>query len=175
VWAKRENVSPSQLLYTRSPLLNALPNDTIWYKVSINKNDLDSLKVINGDFNWQIVSDNSWEIKRITSNLDKLSKCPPKLRYSVMPNGRTSQQYVSDLIKKLQTFRNKAGAKDHNLALILISSTKNGPFTILEGNHTAVGLYFRYFIDHPELPYPTHDSYVGVSPSMKNCRWYHSS
>ena len=64
-WAKRENVSPKQISQNRAPLLEALPKDTIWFKVRINKVDLDSLKVINGDIGWQIVSDFTGKIKHI--------------------------------------------------------------------------------------------------------------
>lgn len=171
-WAKREKKCTSQLLQSRSPLLGALPESTIWFKVSIDKVDLDSLRVINSDISWQIVSDFTGEIKRIAQNLPMLYKYPPRLPHKTFPDGRTLQQYVSDRIRSLQEFRVGAGDEGHNLTLILISSSKEGPFTILEGNHTAVGLYFRYFIDNPELPYPIHDSYVGISASMDRCPWY---
>jgi len=174
-WAKREGQSISQILHERDPLLRELPSDTVWFKVSINKDDLSSLKVINTDYSWQYVSDCTGEIKRIVQNLPILLKNPPRFN-GLMDDRRTPvQQYVHDLIRKLQKFRDSAWDAGHNLTLILISSTKAGPFTILEGNHTAVGLYFKYFIDDPELPYPTHNSYVGISTSMDKCRWYRPS
>lgn len=174
-WAKKEKASPNEILRRRAPLLGALPKDTSWFKVSITKEDLGSLKVINSDIGWEIVSDYSGDIDHIVQNLSKFLKNPPPLPNRVLPSGITLEQYVSGLIESLHKFRINAGNKGLNLTLILISSTKKGPFTILEGNHTAVGLYFRYFIDHPKLSYPTHDSYVGISSSMNKCLWYRSS
>ncbi len=171
-WAKREKKTVEQLLHDRDPLIKKLPKDTSWFKVSISKDDLDSFRVLNYDIGWEIVSDYSGEFSSIARNVKTPTKINPKIAYKLLPDGRTVEKYVSDLIENIRKFRTSAGDKDHNLTLILIATNKGGPFTILEGNHTALGLYFQHFIDHPELPYPPHVSYVGISPSMKQCEWY---
>lgn len=171
-WAKRERKSVNQLVQDRNPLLEALPTDTSWFNVTINKNDLVSFKVINNDIGWQLISDYSMEIPNIPRNVENPLKIAPSIGTRKLPNGRTVQKYVYDLITSLRAFRNNAGGPNNNLTMILIAPHKDGPFTILEGNHTAVALYFRHFIDHPEIEYPVHKSYVGISSSIENCNWF---
>ena len=148
-WAKREKKTLQQFLHNRDPLIKKLPKDTSWFKVNISKDDLDSFRILNYDIGWQIVSDYSGEFPSIARNVKTPPKIHPSIAYQLIPDGRTVEKYVSDLITSLRKFRASAGDKDHNLTLILIAPTKEGPFTILEGNHTALGLYFRHFIDHP--------------------------
>ena len=171
-WAIREKVPLQQLLHNRDPLIKRLPKDTVWFKVNVDKNDFASFRVIGSDIGWQIVSDFNCEIPSVARNTETPPKINSSLAHQLLPDGRTIQKYVSDLVEGLRKFRESAGDKNHNLTLILIAPIKEGPFTILEGNHAAVGLYFRHFVDHPELPYPPHTSYVGISPSMEQCLWY---
>lgn len=171
-WAKREKMSTKELLQNRDCLLKELPLDTSWFKVIIGKDDLVSLRVINGDISWQILSDYSNELQRIIPNLENPPEIPSELASQHSYDGRTIPEYTSKLIEDLIKFREKAGDKENNLTLILIASTKESPFTILDGNHTAVGLYARHFIDQPNVTYTPHASYVGISPSMRQCKWY---
>ena len=171
-WAKREKMSTKELLQNRNCLLKELPPDTSWLKVIIGKNDLRSLRVINNDVSWQILSDYSNELQRIIPNLENPPEIPSELASQHSYDGRTIPEYTSRLIEDLKKFREKAGDKGNNLTLILIALTKEGPFTILDGNHTAVGLYARHFIDQPEVTYAPHAAYVGISASMRQCKWY---
>jgi hypothetical protein len=170
----RERRTVASLLITRDPILRELPDDTMWHHVKLTKEDLGSLRVLKGDCPWEIVSDYTGELARIPPNLPRCRKLTVQRPSQRLLDGRTRQQYFTDLLDKLQRFINQAGAKGHNLTLFLISTSQQGPFTIIEGNHTAVGLYHRYFIDQPTTPYPGHYSYVDVSPSKPTCRWYRS-
>ena len=171
-WAKKEKTSTKELLQNRNCLLKELPPDTSWFKVIIGKDDLSSLRVINSDVSWQILSDYSNELQRIIPNLENPPEIPPQLASRRSYDGRTIPEYTSKLIEELRDFREKAGDKNNNLTLILIAPTKESPFTILDGNHTAVGLYARHFIDQPNITYTPHPSYVGISASMRQCKWY---
>lgn len=173
-WAKREYGTVDKLRFHRSPILDRLPPDTKWFRVKILREDLPSLKLIN-DLSWNDLSNSTGNIKTAADNFDRFSKSPLKLPHQVLPSGITRQQYFDRLMKKLGKFRAGAGNLKHNLTLTLISSTKTGPFTILEGNNTAMALHFRYFVDHSNLPYPDHCAYVGISPKMIYYLFYHTS
>ena len=157
---------------SRKPLIDSLPEDTIWQKVEITKQNLLALRLIN-DLSWNDLSFFSGEIPLAITNLEYYWKCPLKLPHFVLPDGVTRQQYFDRLLWSLSAFRRKNSCAGNNLTLILLSSNRNGPFTILEGNHTAVALYFRYFIDQPQIVYPTQQPYVGISPRMYTDQFYH--
>jgi hypothetical protein len=172
-WAKREGVTESVVKQTRRPLLKALPKDTAWKKVLFEKDDFESLRLINNDVSWVILSSQTGRLDVSAKNFEEFLNKPLQLPAHRLSDGRTLQEYFDGLVKSLSTFRLNAGNPNHNLNLILISSNVSGPFTVLEGNHTALGLYMHYFIDNPTLNYPTHESYLGTSNTMTNCKWHY--
>lgn len=171
-WARREDRTIPQLRYLRNPLLCEIPLNTQWIKVQLEREDLNSLRVINESAGWNILSE-AGSLDTLTLNLRQFSTEPPIMPFGLMPDGRTWQQYIDDLIDGLQQFIANVGNQGLELGLILISSSYEGPFTILEGNHTAVGLYFEYVLEHPDRDYPQHYAYLGISPLMTSCQWYH--
>jgi hypothetical protein len=153
-----------------------LPKNVKWYEVEITKQDLPSLKLIKEPA-WNDLSFYSGDLRIAALNLDDYCLVPPILPDLHPPNpfdGRTRQQRFDDLLKSLQKFRTNAAANELDLTLVLIGTNKQGPFTILEGNHTAVALYFRYFVDNPSLKYPTHRVYVGISEEFVTYLWFHN-
>ena len=174
-WAKRENCSKEQIWLKRDPVLSRLPFDTTWSKIKITKEDLPSLKLINGDIGWLDLSVHTGDIEIASRNVDIFSKMPNKLPQGMLPNGKTRQEYFDELVVSLHKFRRLAGRRTQNLTLVLISTGFNNSYTILEGNHTAVGLYLRHFIDTPQAQYPDQIAYLGISKDMINNRFYHRS
>lgn len=172
-WAKREHVQRQLLLHNRRPLLRELPKDTKWFKIRIQEDAVESLRVINEPASWNILSDSTGKLDCVAVNFLRFLEKPPELQHVLLADKLTLQQYFNNRMKSLQKFRDSAGDAGHNLVLVLITASKEGPFTVLEGSHTVMGLYFRYFVDHPELQYPTHDSYLGISALMYECPWYH--
>lgn len=174
VWADREGCATDQILLNRMPLINALPLDTTWIKTEVEKDDLPSLKLIK-EVKWNDLSFFTGDIQIAACNLEIFTKVRLVLPDQMISAGLTRQQYFDRLLQNLSKFRSQAAATGHNLTLILIASCQNGPYTILEGNHTAMGLYFRYFIDAPQLQYPSHCAYMGISSEMIHYPFVHIS
>jgi predicted DNA-binding protein (UPF0251 family) len=172
-WATRESVTEAALKHNRRPLLNALPKDTAWKKVLLEKDDFESLRLINYDVSWVTLSNQTGRLDISAKNFEEFLNKPLQLPARHVSDGRTLQEYFDGLVKSLSTFRLNAANPTHNLNLILIGSNVAGPFTVLEGNHTAFALYMHYFIDNPTLNYPIHESYLGTSDTMTKCRWYY--
>ena len=173
-WAKRENKTLANLKEGRAPLLNSLPADTRWFKVMMSKNDLKELQVINENACWGILSSDG-NMQAVADNLEIFTENPPNLPHLVIDGATlTWQTYFDHLVNSLNKFRKKSNEPNHNLTLILIASSMCGPYTVLEGNHTAVSLYFKYFKDQPEIEFQPFISYLGVSQSMPSCEWYHA-
>lgn len=166
-----KNQQRLNLLYYRCPLLCALPIDTRWFKIEVAKEDLELLQVIK-EVSWNVLSGGTGEIVIAARNFIRFSENPTEIPEIANP---TVQKWFKDLVKALQTFRSQVDSSGLNLTLILIGTSKGGPFTILEGNKTAIGLYLKYFVDHPQLSYLVHSSYVGLSPAMSYCKWHHQS
>jgi hypothetical protein len=174
-WATRDGLTVQQLQQIRNPLLSHLPIGMQWYKVTISKKDLKKLQVINELLGWSILSGFKGSVSLVAKNLEVFSQNPPSLPNIPYDTTRTLPQAFRDLLNDLNRFRVNAGSPQHNLTLTLIASSRNGPFTILDGNHTAVGLYFRYYKDHPEVGFQPFTSYLGVSANMPSCQWYHTN
>ena len=171
-WAFRENSIKPLLLRSREPIISSLPKDTVWFKAEIDKQDLLNLRLIR-DTSWNFLSFFTGEIPLAVSNFESFKKYPLKLPYALLDNGKTIQQYFDELMRSLPPFMNNSGGANNNLTLILVGSKTTGPFTILEGNHTVMALYFEYFVKNPHLRYPSHYVYVGISPNMCYCRFHH--
>lgn len=173
VWANRESCDYNQILLNRMPLINRLPLDTNWIKATVEKDDILPLRLIN-ETAWNDLSFSTGDIQIAARNLDIFSRVKLVLPDEIISHaGLTRQQYFDRLVQSLAKFRSKAVATGLNLTLILIGCCQDGPFTVLEGNHTAMGLYFRYFIDAPEHQYPLHYAYIGASPEMIHYPFFH--
>jgi hypothetical protein len=130
------------------------------------------MRLIN-DLSWNDLSFFTGKIPLAISNFEYFTKQPLKLQHQTLSNEITRQYYFDKLMWSLSDFKNKVGLAGHNLSLILVGKNNNGPFTILEGNHTVMALYFEYYINHPYSQYPSHYAYVGISPNMFKCRFHH--
>jgi hypothetical protein len=172
-WANKENRTLANLKEGRAPLLNPLPADTQWFKVTIFKKDLKNLQVINEFVSWSILSGFKGSLPLVAKNLEIFSANPPNLPNIPIDETITIPIYFRKLLNDLNRFRSQAGAPEHNLTLTIIASSIRGPYTILDGNHTAVALYLRYYKDHPEIQFQPFISYLGVSANMPSCQWYH--
>ncbi len=173
-WANREGCTVDQILLSRMPLINRLPLDTTWTKVVVEKEDVSSLRLIR-EAAWNDLSFSTGDIQIAARNIDIFSRIRLVLPDEIISYaGLTRQQYFDRLVQDVVRFRSQAATTGLNLTLILIGSCQNGPLTILEGNHTAMGLCFKHFIDAPELQYPVHYAYVGASPEMIHYPFFHS-
>jgi hypothetical protein len=171
-WAKREEKQVYNLLLSRGNMISRLPLDTQWFKVELAKQDLPLLRLIK-DLSWNDLSAFTGDIEIAANNFQIYTKVPLRLPPMRLPDGRTRQEYFDTLLRNLRKFRKNAGNPKHNLTLIMVSSSTTKPFTNIEGNHTAMALYFRYFVDRRQLTFPTLYAYAGVSMGMSKYPWFH--
>lgn len=170
-WSKREKKEVCELLASRGSFILRLPVDTQWFKVELTGQDLPLLRLIR-DTSWDDISAFTGDMEIAANNFRIFSKVHQKLPHEVLPDGRTRQEYFDTLVEALLKFRQNAGDPNHNLTLILITSSRTKPFTIMEGNHTAMALYFRYFVDHKELTCPCVCAFAGESPRIFEYPWF---
>lgn len=155
------------LLCCREPVLNVFLEDLEWYKVQVELEDLKSLRVIR-ESGWIPLSGKGGKIASAVDNYIKFDNDPSTA--PAVADTETKKEFEG-LLTSIRDFREQAGNAGHNLTLILIGPSTKGPFTLLEGNHTAMALFLRHFIDHPEAPYPSRISYAGISPLIQRCGW----
>lgn len=165
-----KNQQRRNLMQYRYPLICPIPTDTEWYEVGVVKEDLTSFRVIK-EMSWNVLSNETGKIADAVSNFHKWSQNPQHIPAIQHPDVK---EWFIRLMKAIPKYRNCAGDANLNLMLILVGASKENHFTIIEGNKTTMGLYLHYFIDHPELPYPNHRAYVGISTAMTHYRWHHS-
>lgn len=79
---------------------------------------------------------------------------------SALPEG--SRPYFEALLRRIGEVRTSLDGPECDLCLVLLDGCGGGPYVILEGNHTALALYLKHFVEEPEAPYPRHQAYVGV-------------
>ncbi len=171
-WENREG--KEAYMARRGILIWSLPLDTRWFKVELAKQDLPLLRLFR-DISWNDLSAFTGDIEIAANNLQIFSKVPLKLPSMRLPDGRTRQEGFDTLLREILEFRQNAGDPNHNLTLIIITSSITKPFTILEGNHTAMALYFRYFVDYKELDCPCFHALAGVSQRMFEYPWFRST
>jgi len=137
------------LRIVRWKLIDTIPPSTRWYKAILDGNDLRELLIINC-LEWAKMY--GIGIRNLREIVDTIVNNPK--------NGRP------DLLaefKRLLKYKNC----DFDKTLILIGSSWNGPFTIIEGNHRAVTLYYRYVKLNPDVEYPSHEVLVGIHKSKE--------
>ena len=131
----------------RSPMVDPLPKDTEWYVTDLKKGDIKRIYIVPSS-DWLSLTSNSYSIleavKNIDSNLDHASK-----------------------IREIKTNLNE-GSLSKNL--ILVASSPESPFTIIEGNHRAVALLSKA-IDSKIEPI-VEKIFLGISPEMKSYIWH---
>ena len=156
-----ENKLRRKFLYSyRGVILHTIPANTQWFKIEINqKEDLNSFRLIN-EVSWNYLSNNTGKLDIAANNFITFIRNEPQIQ------NLTLQQWVNENIDSLKEFREKANDSDLNLTLILIALSQNGPFTVIEGNHTVMSLFLKHFIDNLKFPYKIHNSYVGLSPNI---------
>jgi hypothetical protein len=173
-WANREK---REVFDLRAGMILRLPLDTQWFRAELSKQDLPSLRLIRYP-SWDDVSCGTGDIEIAAKNVEIFSKVRLRAPNKVSPServGQDRQESFHRLVDELVKFRQNAGQSGHNLTLILVTSSRTKPATILEGNHTAIALYFRYFIDHKELVCPNLNAFVGISVNMCRYPWFRAT
>ncbi len=128
-------------------MVDPLPSDTEWYVIDFNKDDLNRTFIV-PSADWLPLTNNTFHIlealKNVESNLDH-----------------------SDRIREIKAAINNGNVSKN---LILVASSSESFFTIIEGNHRAVAFTSKALENSREIM--IEEIFLGISPQMKSYIWH---
>jgi len=149
------NVLRRALLFRRrGHMWRELPDDTQWWEVQIEPEDLERLRVF-PRAQWRRVANGSFLLKDIVR------------RIRTKPfRGRTR-----DFIAKVQALSYHLRSFGDNSAVLLIGIDDESPVTVLEGNHRLTAA----LLASPQVLQERFRVFCGMSPRMSQSCWYQTS
>ncbi len=131
--------------YSRSAIFDKLPQDIVWFEIQIEEKDLDRMYLI-PVWDWYLDSGKTFQLKQVSNNIS------PSRR---MPISETHYGKIDQII---------ASGSDDLDGIIMISSSTNGPFTIIEGTHRSAALLKKNKLTGTR-------GCLGISRHVTNCFW----
>lgn len=144
-WKRVENFSNNDF---RSDIRDPLPNDLQWYVASIETLDIGKIFIISSD---------DWRGDHLCVPNFKLLTAISNYKVSL----NNTEKY-DNIRKKEIIFKNDLNGIDTKL--IFVAPSKNGPFTIIEGNKRAIALGCLGGLTSLEI-------FLGVSSEIKKYCW----
>lgn len=132
----------------RLDIRKPLPDDLDWVLAIVEKEDVDSFFIISSD---------DWKQEKLCNPDFKLITAITNYSNTPSSNGKYGDIRTKELL--LSSDQNALDTK-----LILVSPSKRGPFTIIEGNKRAIALGKLRKIVGLEV-------FCGISPSIKDYLW----
>lgn len=148
VWNHWKSVESFTTDDFRSDIRNPLPDDLDWVLAIVEKEDVDSFFIISSD---------DWKQERLCGPDFKLTTAITNYSNTPSSNGKYGDIRAKELL--LSSDQNALDTK-----LILVSPSKKGPYTIIEGNKRAIALGKLQKIVGLEF-------FFGTSPSIKDYLW----
>ncbi|HEY1462273.1 MAG TPA: hypothetical protein VGF44_02515 [Terriglobales bacterium] len=150
---RHENVIRKALLFRRrGRMWRELPEDTEWYEIHLQQNDLHQLRIFPRS-QWRKVADDSYYLGDIIERLRAKIAADPEDPFS----------------KKLQNVRDElSSGRARRSAILMIGIDENNPITIIEGNHRMAAANLLAPMQVP----PYFVFLCGFSPRMMECCWY---
>lgn len=151
---KEENAQRENLLlniYGRKSIMDHVPDETSWHEVEIEKNDLNNLCILM-IWDWFIDTGRTFKLLEVPFNLSSghghhVSNFPP---------GAADHKVKIDEMSK---------AMDENIQdIVIISTSENGPFTIIDGTHRSSLLAIKGKV-------PGTKAYLGIANDLSQCVW----
>jgi len=142
------------LFRRRGHMWRELPDDTQWWEVQIEPEDLERLRVF-PRAQWRRVANGSFLLKDIVRQI----KTKPF-------RGRTR-----DFIAKVQALSYHLRSYEDNSAVLLIGIDDESPVTVLEGNHRLTAA----LLSSPQVLQERFRVFCGMSPRMSQSCWYQTS
>lgn len=149
---ENENALRRALLYRRrGPMLRELPEDTQWWEIELEPEELARINVF-PRAQWRRISDGNFQAlhvaERIRGQLD---------------DGKSSQ-----LLAKIQVLRTNMQMDGPKSTAVLIGIDEEQPVTLLDGNHRFVSALLL----PRDLMLRRLRLVCGFSPNMAKCCWY---
>lgn len=139
----------------RFPLLGQLPLQIKWYLVEL---DIEEFK------NLLVIRENGWDKTfGLGKNLEEVALA---VQNNVEDRWGVNFKLINDI-------KNNIGKHVFKEKIILISSNKEAPYTVVEGNHRAVAFELRK-IETGKTNHIPNQFLLGVSPNMGRAHWLNS-
>ena len=140
-----QNILRLELLkFTRRPMIDPIPGNTVWYKIQIDKTDLERIFHI-PSADWWDISNNTYHVSETIKNID---------------SNKNHAGQIREIITTL-------GEREINDDLILVASNPASKFTVIEGNHRFSAMVYKTVIEDSR-PIVAKNAMIGISPDMKN-------
>jgi hypothetical protein len=156
-----ENARRKWLLRHRNIILDEIPPGAPAYRVLVEEVDLPNLYII-PTADWYLDTGGSFRVIDTPANLRPARSADPALRLGPIEHYdkvRVISQYMS-------TYGTALGE-----ALILISPTAAGPYTIIDGTHRAAALYDNH-LSKPNMPW---EGILIRDPLIEQSTWFMNS
>ena len=142
------------LFRRRGHMWREIPDDTAWWQVEIERDDLDRVRVF-PRAQWRKVANGSFLLKDIAQRI-KHHRFYGKTR---------------DFVTRVQALSYKLRDTDDKSAVLLIGLDDNEPVTVLEGNHRLTAA----LLASPEILRSRFRVFCGFSPRMLESCWYQTN
>lgn len=148
------NLRRALLFRRRGHMWRELPRDTQWWRVEIEPQDVDLIRVF-PRAHWRKIAEGSFL-------LDDIVKRIRKNHY-----GSSVKPFVS----KIQSLSYRLRTHPDSSSVMLIGVDPEHPMTILEGNHRLTAA----LLISPEALQKQFQVLCGFSPNMRQCCWYETN
>jgi O-antigen/teichoic acid export membrane protein len=152
---ERENALRRALLFLRrGAMWRELPADTRWFQVSLAPEDLARIRFF-PRAQWRRVAKGSFYLTDMIETL--------RLKWQETSN--------NEFFHKLHRMTNLVQGRLVNPTVLLIGVDRNGPLTILDGNHRVAAA----MLAEPPASLEHFQFICGLSPAMTRCCWYRTN
>jgi hypothetical protein len=149
-----ENLQREELIlnkYGRSPIMETVPSQIQWHEVEIEDEDLENLYIL-AIWDWFIDTGKTYKLSQVPANLTsnhghRISNFPPG---------------AADHKTKIEAMMSAPEINTQDI--ILIASSENGPFTIIDGTHRSSLLALNGTISGTK-------AYLGIANDLSQCVW----
>lgn len=136
----------------RSPLLDRIPSNTVWYSAELEGSDFGEILIVR-EATWAPIFGNNKKLKDVA-------------RIIFLNKAKNDDPHI----KKIKVFKDRIGAHDFKGKIIVITSDLAGPYSIFEGNHRAVAFQLKAD-DSGDRSHLPNEIIVGHSPQMNTSPW----
>lgn len=147
-----ENAIRRALLYRRrGPMLRELPDDTQWWEIEMDPEELERINVF-PRAQWRRISDGNFQALHVAERI----------------RGQLDDGKSSELLAKIHILRTNMQMEGPKSTVVLIGVDEEHPVTLLEGNHrfvSALLLPREVMLRRIRLA-------CGFSQKMERCCWY---
>src|SRR3954452_12417570 len=148
----RENALRRALLFLRrGAMWRELPEDTLWFEVKLNRQDLERIRFF-PRAQWRRVAEGSFYLTDMIECL--------RVKWQESPH--------DEFFQKLRRMSDPVRQGSVNPTVLLIGINDRSPLTILDGNHRMAAA----MLAQPPAALDTLQFICGLSPSMTRCCWY---